>query len=181
MSDGPARTGKPPGNLPPLELYVPEPLSRPGDEADFSHLVIPAAGAQPRPDEACSAKETFPLCSDLIRVLDDDYNAVGPWDPRLDPVTLRRMLRTMALTRAFDDHMYRAQRQGKASVYMKCTGEEAVLVVAAYALADDDMVFPSYRRQGILIARGPGKRRYWPAQSAHNCPPAGQTGAKEIL
>jgi 2-oxoisovalerate dehydrogenase E1 component alpha subunit len=37
---------------------------------------------------------------------------------------------------------------------MKCTGEEATSVAAAHALASDDMVFPSYRQQGILIARG---------------------------
>jgi 2-oxoisovalerate dehydrogenase E1 component alpha subunit len=50
--------------------------------------------------------------------------------------------------------MYRGQRQGKTSFYMKCTGEEATSVASAYALASDDMVFPSYRQQGILIARG---------------------------
>jgi 2-oxoisovalerate dehydrogenase E1 component alpha subunit len=50
--------------------------------------------------------------------------------------------------------MYRGQRQGKTSFYMKCTGEEATSVAAAHALASDDMVFPSYRQQGILIARG---------------------------
>ena len=142
-------------NLPPLQLHVPEPKYRPGDDqVDFSHLVIPAAGAQPRLDESCPAIETSPLCYDMIRVLDDDHHAVGPWDPRLDPETLRQMLRTMALTRAFDDRMYRGQRQGKTSFYMKCTGEEATSVAAAMALADDDMVFPSYRQQGILIARG---------------------------
>jgi 2-oxoisovalerate dehydrogenase E1 component alpha subunit len=108
----------------------------------------------PRPDETCPPSETYPLCSALIRVLADDDRAVGPWNPRLDPETLRRMLRAMALTRAFDDRMYRAQRQGKTSFYMKCTGEEAISVAAAFALAADDMVFPSYRQQGILIARG---------------------------
>ncbi len=142
------------GNLPPLSLHVPEPQFRPGDAVDYSHLAIPPAGAQPRPDETCAATETGPLCFDLVRVLDDDHRAVGAWDPRLDPETLRRMLRTMALTRAFDDRMYRAQRQGKTSFYMKCTGEEATSVASAYALAHDDMVFPSYRQQGILIARG---------------------------
>jgi 2-oxoisovalerate dehydrogenase E1 component alpha subunit len=60
----------------------------------------------------------------------------------------------MALVRAFDERMYRGQRQGKTSFYMKCTGEEATSVAAAHALASDDMVFPSYRQQGILIARG---------------------------
>lgn len=147
-------SGKPRGNLPPLELYVPEPRFRPGDLVDYSDLVIPEAGAQPRPDESCAASETHPLCLDLVRVLDGEGRAVGPWNPRLDAETLRRMLRVMARTRAFDDRMYRGQRQGKTSFYMKSTGEEAIAVGAAFALADDDMVFPSYRQQGILIARG---------------------------
>jgi 2-oxoisovalerate dehydrogenase E1 component alpha subunit len=154
MADRPDPTQPARGNLPPLSLHVPEPRFRPGDIVDYSHLPIPRAGAQARPDEACAASETNPLCTDMIRVLDEDHRAVGPWDPRLDPDTLRRMLRTMALTRAFDDRMYRGQRQGKTSFYMKCTGEEATSVASAYALASDDMVFPSYRQQGILIARG---------------------------
>jgi len=107
-----------------------------------------------RPDEACATEETHPLCHGLIRVLDEDHKAVGAWDPKLDPETLRRMLRLMALTRAFDDRMYRGQRQGKTSFYMKCTGEEATSIGSALAMHDDDMVFPSYRQQGILIARG---------------------------
>jgi 2-oxoisovalerate dehydrogenase E1 component alpha subunit len=37
---------------------------------------------------------------------------------------------------------------------MKSTGEEATSGAAAMALASDDMVFPSYRQHGILIARG---------------------------
>jgi len=142
------------GNLPRLALHVPEPKFRPGDKVDYSHIVVPEAGKQPRPDESVAASETWPLCHDMVRVLGDDHNANGPWDPKLDAETLRRMLRTMALTRAFDDRMYRGQRQGKTSFYMKCTGEEATSVAAAMALAGDDMVFPSYRQQGILIARG---------------------------
>lgn len=141
-------------NLPPLALHVPEPKFRPGDTVDYSHLTIPEAGQQARPDEKCAAAETQALCFDLVRVLGEDHRAIGPWDPKLDAETLRRMLRTMALTRAFDDRMYRGQRQGKTSFYMKCTGEEATSVAPAMALASDDMVFPSYRQQGILISRG---------------------------
>jgi 2-oxoisovalerate dehydrogenase E1 component alpha subunit len=37
---------------------------------------------------------------------------------------------------------------------MKCTGEEAIAVAAAAALSADDMHFPTYRQQGLLIARG---------------------------
>jgi 2-oxoisovalerate dehydrogenase E1 component alpha subunit len=37
---------------------------------------------------------------------------------------------------------------------MKSTGEEATSVATTMALASDDMTFPSYRQQGILITRG---------------------------
>jgi 2-oxoisovalerate dehydrogenase E1 component alpha subunit len=141
-------------NRPRLALHVPEPKYRPGDEVDFSHILVPEAGVQARPDEARPASDTNPLCTDLVRVLGEDNQAHGPWDPRLAPEQLREMLRDMALTRAFDERMYRGQRQGKTSFYMKCTGEEATSIAAAHALASDDMVFPSYRQQGILISRG---------------------------
>jgi 2-oxoisovalerate dehydrogenase E1 component alpha subunit len=133
---------------------VPEPAFRPGDTSDFSSLNIPAAGEAPRPDTGVAASETHPLTTDLVRVLGDDGKAVGAWDPKLDPETLRKMLRDMVTVRIFDDRMYRAQRQGKTSFYMKATGEEAIAVAAAAALDRDDMHFPTYRQQGLLIARG---------------------------
>ena len=141
-------------NLPPLALHVPEPSYRPGDEADFSNIFIPPAGETRRPDSSAAAHEFRDMAYGLVRVLDDGGNAVGAWNPRLDPETVRTMLRNMARTRAFDDRMFRAQRQGKTSFYMKCLGEEAVSVAAAQALASDDMCFPSYRQQGVLIGRG---------------------------
>jgi 2-oxoisovalerate dehydrogenase E1 component alpha subunit len=140
-------------NLPPLSLHIPEPHYRPGDVADFSNIAIPAAGVTPRPDSAAAAATMRDMVYGLVRVLDDDGKAVGPWDPRLTPERLRAMLRAMALTRAFDERMFRAQRQGKTSFYMKSTGEEAVAVAATFALDREDMCFPSYRQQGILIAR----------------------------
>lgn len=143
-----------PRNLPPLSLHVPEPKFRPGDAVDFAAVDVPPAGAQPRPDTAADPASFHDLSYTLVRVLDDEGNAVGPWNPRLDPDTLRTMLRDMALVRAFDERMFRAQRQGKTSFYMKCTGEEAVAIAATHALSRDDMCFPSYRQQGILIARG---------------------------
>jgi len=141
-------------NRPALSLYVPEPEGRPGQEPDFSNIAIPAAGSVGRPDSAAPPEATRDLVYTLVRVLDDEGRAVGPWDPRLDPDTLRRMLRDMLVVRTYDDRMYRAQRQGKTSFYMKCTGEEAVAIAAAHALDRDDMCFPTYRQQGLLIARG---------------------------
>ncbi len=147
-------TGEPSrANLPPLSLHVPEPKFRPGDAVDFSDFDVPPAGEQRRPDTAERADKFHDLAFTLVRVLDDEGNAVGPWNPRLSPEKLRQMLRYMALLRAFDERMFRAQRQGKTSFYMKATGEEAVAVAATMALQRDDMTFPSYRQQGILIAR----------------------------
>jgi len=141
-------------NRKPLSLHIPEPEARPGEQPDFSGVRVPEAGSVRRPDPDAPDHEIRDLAYSLIRVLDDKGAAVGPWNPRLDPETLRRGLRVMMLTRAYDDRMYRAQRQGKTSFYMKCTGEEACSIAAAFALDRDDMCFPSYRQQGILIARG---------------------------
>ena len=141
-------------NRPALALHVPEPPFRPGDTPDFSSIKVPAAGEAPRPDVAAKAEETFPLCTHLVRVLDEKGKAVGPWDPKLDTDTLKKMLKDMKTVRVFDDRMYRAQRQGKTSFYMKCTGEEAIAVATATAMDPEDMHFPTYRQQGLLVARG---------------------------
>ena len=84
-------------NLPPLSLHVPEPHFRPGDEVDFSDLIVPPAGETRRPDEASAPAEITDLAYGLVRVLDDEHRAIGPWDPRLDGATLLKMLRAMAL------------------------------------------------------------------------------------
>ncbi len=147
-------TDQPRRNLPPLALHVPEPRFRPGDAVDHAAFDRGEAGRVARPPIDAAPAAMRDHAYGLVRVLDDANRAVGPWDPRLDPDRLRLMLRHMALTRAYDDRMYRAQRQGKTSFYMKSTGEEAIAVAAAHALDRGDMCFPSYRQQGILLARG---------------------------
>jgi len=63
-------------------------------------------------------------------------------------------VRTMMKTRVFDARMLTAQRQKKTSFYMQSLGEEAVGIAQAMAIRPEDMCFPTYRQQGILIARG---------------------------
>ncbi len=142
------------GNLAPLHLHIPEPKFRPGDTADFSDIIVPAVDAITMPDEAIHPSQMHDLAFGLVRVLDNSNVAMGSWDPKLAPEQLRLMLHNMLLVRAFDDRMFRAQRQGKTSFYVKCTGEEATSVATTMALNRDDMCFPSYRQQGILITRG---------------------------
>ncbi len=138
----------------PSRLHVPQPPARPGDRPDFGYLVTSPAGAIARPDPLARAGDIEPLAATLVRVLDDEHRAVGPWQPKVEPQELRTGLRHMLLTRVFDERMQRVQRQGKISFYMKSTGEEAVSIAAAMALRPDDMLFPSYRTQGLHIARG---------------------------
>ena len=137
-----------------LRLHVPQPVGRPGDTPDFSGFNIAEAGEVRRPEVEDAASSMRELAFRLIRVLDLEGRAHGAWDPRLSIDVLRGGLRAMLVTRAYDERMFRAQRQGKSSFYMKCTGEEAISVAQAMALAREDMAFPTYRQQGLLIARG---------------------------
>src|SRR5215472_9204583 len=135
-------------------LHVPHPPARPGDKPDFSYLQVSPAGAAQRPDVTASVLDIEDLSVSMVRVLGDDHRAVGPWNPHLEPAELQVGLRHMVLTRLFDDRMQKIQRQGRISFYIKSTGEEAVAVAAAMALQPGDMLFPSYRQQGLHIVRG---------------------------
>ncbi len=135
-------------------LHVPHPPARPGEKPDFSYVQISAPGAVARPDTRAPALEIEHLGSEMVRVLDGQGQALGPWNPHLEPEELQVALRHMLLTRLFDDRMQRMQRQGRISFYMKSTGEEAVAVAQAMALRPGDMLFPSYRTQGLFVVRG---------------------------
>lgn len=136
-----------------LQLHIPEPATRPGDTPTFAHLALAGAGEVERPDVAADEAGIRHLPYTLVRVLDDDGQAVGPWNPQLDPALLVSGLTAMLRTRIFDDRLFRAHRQGKTSFYMKCTGEEAIAVAQSMALASEDMCFPTYRMLGWLMAR----------------------------
>ena len=137
----------------PLRLHVPEPTGRPGRHTDFSYLHVSPAGAVRRPPVDTQPVDTSDLAYALVRVQDDDGRAVGPWAMQVDPQLLRRGLRAMMKTRIFDGRVLIAQRQKKMSFYMQCLGEEAIAIAHALALEPGDMCFPTYRQQGLLLAR----------------------------
>jgi len=137
----------------PLRLHVPEPSGRPGQHTDFSYLHLSEAGAVRRPPIDVAPADTGDLATALVRVLADDGRALGPWAPKLAPEVLLRGLRAMLKTRIFDARMLIAQRQKKMSFYMQSLGEEAIACAHALALLDGDMCFPTYRQQGLLLAR----------------------------
>ncbi len=136
-----------------LRLHVPEPSGRPGSPTDFSYLHLSPAGAVRKPPVDTSHFDTNDLAYGLVRVLDDDGRAVGPWVPEIEPSRLRKGLRAMMKTRIFDARMLIAQRQKKLSFYMQCLGEEAIGTAHALALQAGDMCFPTYRQQSLLLSR----------------------------
>src|SRR6267143_1419427 len=66
---------------------------------------------------------------------------------------LREMYRLMVLTRRIDQESTNLQRQGELGVYTPSLGQEGAQIGAAYALAPQDWVFPSYRELGFAILR----------------------------
>lgn len=78
----------------------------------------------------------------------------GAQAPELDQEKARRIYRAMLGTRVLDERMLAAQRQGRLSFYMQCTGEEAAVIGATAALDDHDMIMAQYREQGALLYRG---------------------------
>lgn len=136
----------------PLSLYVPEPEFRPGDKPDFSNVPIPKAGAARMPPVDVEAQEIHDLAYTIIRVMDREGNAVGPWADQLSDEQVKEGLEDMLRVRAFDARMQKAQRQGKTSFYMQALGEEAIACAFAKVLKPGDMNFPTYRQQGLLLS-----------------------------
>jgi 2-oxoisovalerate dehydrogenase E1 component alpha subunit len=136
----------------PLSFHVPAPAVRPGGTPDFSDVRISRAGEVRRPEVDAAPEDIRDLAYAIIRVLDRDSEAVGPWAGLLGDDELLKGLRHMMTLRAFDARMQMAQRQGKTSFYMQHMGEEAASCAFRVALEPGDMNFPTYRQAGLLIA-----------------------------
>ena len=80
--------------------------------------------------------------------------AIPPSDLGLKEEDLRELLRLLILTRKADLEATALQRQGELAVYPPLLGQEAAQVGSAFALRDDDYIFPSYRELGAALVRG---------------------------
>ena len=68
--------------------------------------------------------------------------------------------RGLRLVRLLDERMAALQKQGRIGFYGACTGQEAVVVGTACALAADDWVFPALRESSLMLLRGFGLTDY---------------------
>lgn len=138
-----------------IRLQFPHPPARPDQKPDFSAISVPQAGILPVPPLDIAAAGCRELAVGMVRVLDENNRPVGPWADYLGDLTaerLRQGLRDMLKMRAVDRRMLNAQRQGKTSFYLQCTGEEAIGCCFQRELSQGDMNFPTYRQQTLLVA-----------------------------
>ncbi len=96
--------------------------------------------------------------------------------PDLTDDELVGMYEQMRLARHFDQRAVSLQRQGRMGTYPPLSGQEGAQIGSAYALDDDDWVFPSYREHGVSLVRGMSLKRtllYWMGHEQGNLIPPG--------
>jgi pyruvate dehydrogenase E1 component alpha subunit len=94
------------------------------------------------------------MAPEMLQVIGDGQKAKKDTSLDLSDSDLLKMHRTMVLIRTFDAKMMTLQRQGRIGFYLSGLGQEGIQIGSAYALEDDDWVFPHYRDQGGLLIRG---------------------------
>ena len=90
---------------------------------------------------------------DYLQILDENGNCDEALMPKLSSEYLRKIYNMLILVRIFDQKAFNMQRQGRIGTYIQFKGQEASQVGSAFALEDNDFVFPMYRNSGLLIAR----------------------------
>jgi pyruvate dehydrogenase E1 component alpha subunit len=91
---------------------------------------------------------------DVIRVLRDDGSLDPEHDPGLSPDEVITIFRHMVLTRLIDERLVALQRQGRIGFHIGSVGEEAAVLGSAYAMREQDWLFPCYREFGAALMRG---------------------------
>ncbi|MGO4678800.1 thiamine pyrophosphate-dependent enzyme [Microbacterium sp. 2MCAF23] len=77
-----------------------------------------------------------------------------PYVADISSAQLLSLLRDMIVLRRLDSEGVALQRQGQLGLWAPCQGQEAAQIGSARALKNDDVVFPSYRETGVMLARG---------------------------
>lgn len=91
-----------------------------------------------------------------VHLLDPDgtLHEDPDWPLDLADDDFRTLYKLMVVARKVDREAINLQRQGQLGVYASLLGQEAAQVGGAYALDEQDWVFPSYRELGAAITRG---------------------------
>jgi pyruvate dehydrogenase E1 component alpha subunit len=85
---------------------------------------------------------------------DGTFTEDPDWPIDLSDGQLLELYRVMVVARHVDAQAIKLQRQGQLGVYASLHGQEAAQIGSAFALAEQDWVFPSYREMGVALVRG---------------------------
>src|SRR6185295_6545347 len=81
-------------------------------------------------------------------------------DPGLSKDQVVALFEMMLRVRILDDRLVTLQRQGRIGFHIGSLGEEAAILGRAFALRDQDWIFPCYREFGAALWRGMPLQRY---------------------
>ena len=90
-----------------------------------------------------------------LQILNQDGSVIaGATVPDLSRAQATKIYSDMLYIRMLDERMQSAQRQGRLSFYMTCTGEEASVAGTIAAFQPQDMAMAQYREHLVLRYRG---------------------------
>lgn len=98
--------------------------------------------------------------SPVIAVLREDGTLSDSFDPRLTKDEVLRVYRHMVQTRVLDERLTALQRQGRIGFHVGSLGEEGAIIGAAFAMREQDWLFPCYREFGAALLRGLDFQRF---------------------
>jgi 2-oxoisovalerate dehydrogenase E1 component alpha subunit len=91
----------------------------------------------------------------MLSILQADGSLTkGAVAPKISHKLAEKIYSDMVYIRILDERMVGAQRQGRLSFYLTCTGEEASVAGTIAAFKQEDMVMGQYREQVALRFRG---------------------------
>ena len=98
--------------------------------------------------------QVLPAEHELRRVIGDGEAVPDGEVADLGEGDLLALYRDMVLLRTYDERSLVYHRQGRIGTYAIFWNHEAMQAGSAYALADEDWIFPSYRESAIGLLRG---------------------------
>ena len=99
-------------------------------------------------------RELYNFTVDYLQILDEEGNADENLMPNISDSDIIKLYEVMSLVRGFDTKAFALQRQGRLGTYAPVIGQEASQVGTAFAINNNDWIFPTFRENGVLITRG---------------------------
>jgi len=144
MSTQPLHVAKPASHAPVSSAAA---LSAP---APANHVGLEQIAAQ----RSAARRPTDARDEDVVHVLRDDGSLDPATDPGLPKADVVALFEMMLRVRILDDRLVTLQRQGRIGFHIGSLGEEAAILGSAFALRDQDWIFPCYREFGAALWRG---------------------------